>query len=134
MSKFTVDFDVILDLSIGHGRMTNTFLDISEKVIGVDVNQENIDFCHERFRIDSRYQKTCFIHNNGLDLQGIADSSITFVICWDSMVHFDWDVIRNYLKEFYRVMNKDSYAFIHHSNFTRNYRENFRQILTQGTL
>ena len=60
-------------------------------------------------------------------MQGIADSSITFVICRDSIVHFDLDIIRNYLKEFYRVMNKDSYAFIHHSNFTRNYRENFQQ-------
>ena len=127
LSKFDVDFNVILDLSVGHGRMTNIFLDISEKVIGVDVNQENIDFCHDRFRSDPRYKKTCFIRNNGLDLQGIADSSISFVICWDSMVHFDSDVIRNYLNEFYRVMNRNSYAFIHHSNFTRNYRENFQQ-------
>jgi hypothetical protein len=53
-------------------------------------------------------------------LGAVGDGSISFVFCFDSMIHFDSDVVRAYLAEFRRVMEPGAKAFLHHSNLTRN--------------
>jgi ubiquinone/menaquinone biosynthesis C-methylase UbiE len=112
-----VDYDCTLELAVGHGRMTDILLGKSGKTYGVDVLQENIDFCQERF---GDRPDLVLLKNNGVRLEGIENDSVTFVFCFDSMVHFDSDVIRNYLGEFCRVMKSGGFAFLHHSNLTRN--------------
>ena len=111
------DMRHVLDLAVGHGRMTEIFLKNSKQISAVDVLQENIDFCHQRFGDNPKLR---LIKNNGVDLSNIDNESITFVFCFDSMIHFDSDVVRNYLKEFHRIMAPGALAFLHHSNLTRN--------------
>ncbi len=111
-----VDFEHVLELAVGHGRMTAILLDKAKRLTGVDVLQENIDFCSKRF--DGRSHLT-LLRNDGVTLKDVADGSVTFAFCFDSMVHFDSDVVRTYLGEFARVLKPGGLAFCHHSNLDK---------------
>lgn len=108
-----VSFKSVCEIAVGHGRMTDILLQRSDKVIGVDPLQENIDFCAERF---AGNPKLTLIRNDGVTLKEIDSGSVTFLFCWDSMVHFDSDVVRHYLREAARVLVPGGYFFTHHSN------------------
>ncbi len=111
------DFSKTVDLAAGHGRNTLHLKEVAQKIIIVDINQENLDYCQERFKEDPQIS---FVKTDGTGLQEIPDESITFIYCWDAMVHFDSDVVRSYLKEFNRVLVSGGRGFCHHSNYTEN--------------
>lgn len=119
IADLPINWNYALELSIGHGRMTQILLEKSLSLVGVDLLEENIKFCRERFSEVPGYKFRLYL-NNGVDLKEVIDNTITFVFCWDSMIHFDSDVVRSYLHEFYRVMKPESYAFLHHSNLMNN--------------
>ena len=54
---------------------------------------------------------------DGNGLSEIGDETTTFVYSWDSMVHFDKLVIREYLFDIARVLRSGGSAFLHHSNY-----------------
>ena len=112
-----LDFKCVLDLAAGHGRNSSKLLKYADRLIIVDINQECIDICKERFRGD---QKITFLKNDGLTLTGIEDESISLVYSFDSMVHFDNEVIKEYLKEFQRILTPSGGCFCHHSNYIGN--------------
>jgi SAM-dependent methyltransferase len=111
------EFSCVMDLAAGHGRNTAKLLAISELVYAVDINQENIDFLSARFADNERLK---LIKNNGFEIPEIGSGIISFVYCFDAMVHFDSDVVRNYLCEFRRVMKPGARGFCHYSNYTGN--------------
>ena len=111
------NFDCVLDLAAGHGRNSEKLKSLARRIFLVDINQENIDFCRKRFAGDDRF---VFLRNDGCSLEAIASNSISLVYCFDAMVHFDSDVVRAYLREFYRVLRPGGLGFCHHSNYTRN--------------
>ena len=113
----SIDMSHVLELAVGHGRMTQILLEHAEHLTGVDVLKENIDFCKNRF---SAHPKLRLIKNDGVILDGVPDADVSFVFCFDSMIHFDSDVVRSYLAEFHRIMAPHALAFLHHSNLTRN--------------
>jgi ubiquinone/menaquinone biosynthesis C-methylase UbiE len=117
------DFSSVVDLAAGHGRNSEMLRTMAGKIYVVDINVENIDFCRERFAGNNLFT---FVTNNGIDLSGLGDASITLVYCFDAMVHFDSDVVRAYLKEFKRVLKPGGRAFCHHSNYTKNPGGNIR--------
>ncbi|MGA2700834.1 MAG: class I SAM-dependent methyltransferase [Isosphaeraceae bacterium] len=110
-----LDFSCVLDLAAGHVRNSVKLIEFAGRIVLVDINQENIDYCRERFRGDPRFT---FIKNDGVSLTGVADESVSLVYSFDSMVHFDSDVVREYLKESHRVLKPGGSGFIHHSNYT----------------
>lgn len=112
-----IDFSNVVELAVGHGRMTEILLGKAQHVTGIDVLQENIDFCSSRFQ--GRPNLT-LVRNDGMTLKQIADGSVTFFFCFDSMVHFDSDVVRSYLAELNRILTPGGLAFLHHSNLDRN--------------
>jgi len=114
---FRPDLEHVLELAQGHGRFTEIFLRDAGFVTAVDVNSENIMFCKERF---GDLPNLRLIENDGVTLKEIDNNSISFVFCFDSMVHFDSDIVRIYLREFRRVMRDGASGFLHHSNFTKN--------------
>lgn len=107
------DFSTTLDLAAGHGRNSQYLLPLSKVLYIVDIHQENIDFCRKRFGDNPKIK---YLVNNGYDLRGINSNSTTFVYCFDAMVHFHSDVIRSYLREFYRILLPGGAGFCHHSN------------------
>lgn len=124
LGQFNPDYDVVLELAVGHGRMTSILLEHTDNLIGVDVLQENIDFCQDRF---GDLPNLTLVRNDGVTLDAVADASVSFVFCFDSMIHFDSDVVRNYLSEFYRIMKPGGLGFLHHSNLSKNPGGNFQK-------
>lgn len=129
------DFSCVVDLAAGHGRNTKKLREVANRIYVVDINEENIQFCRKRFAGDTRL---IFLRNDGFSLHRISDSEVTLVYCFDAMVHFDSDIVRSYLKEFFRVLRPGGYGFCHHSNYDKNpgghYRENpgWRNFLSQN--
>jgi ubiquinone/menaquinone biosynthesis C-methylase UbiE len=112
-----VDYSVSMDLAAGHGRNSAQLLKRCKRLHIVDINQENIDFCRNRFGAS---EQISYHLTNGYELPFLADDELSFVFCWDAMVHFDSDVVRQYLREFKRVLRPGGHGFLHHSNYTKN--------------
>jgi SAM-dependent methyltransferase len=107
------DFSVTMDFACGHGRNSAKLVEYAKKLLCVDVNPEAIRKCKQRF---AHQPKVVCILNDGATLSAIDDASLTFIYSFDSVVHFEIDLIRSYLLEFHRVMRPGATAFIHHSN------------------
>ena len=56
-----------------------------------------------------------FYKTNGLAIPSGVEVGVTFVYCFDAMVHFDKEVIGAYLKEVSRLMKPGAKGLIHHS-------------------
>ena len=67
------------------------------------------------------------LQNSGADLSVIADNTVSFAYCFDSMVHFDVEIIISYIKEFRRILKKGGSGFMHHSNYMGTPGRDFRQ-------
>lgn len=121
MFKF-LNLQNVVELACGRGRQVPYYLDHAENIILVDILQENIDICRDRFRSHSNIT---YYKNNGYDLNEIPDDSCTSIFSYDSLVHFEMMDIFSYLKESYRILHKGSYALFHHSNNHGDYRISF---------
>lgn len=111
------DFSNVLELAPGYGRNTERLLRYAQKIHLVDVNKICIDKCRERF---ANYKGNCKIYyhiNDGKSIPDISSNSITTIYSWDSVVHFDKLVVKEYMKEFARLLAPGGKGFIHHSNY-----------------
>lgn len=63
-------------------------------------------------------QNITYILKDGISLKQILNNEVTLVYSFDSMVHFDSDVVRAYLKEFQRMLRPGGLGFCHYSNYT----------------
>ena len=118
------DFSSVVDLAAGHGRNSDKLKEMADHIHIVDINQSNIDFCKNRFAANPKFR---FSKTNGISLGAIPSNSVTLVYSFDSMVHFDSDVIRAYLAEFRRVLKPGGRGFCHHSNYIGNPCGDFRK-------
>jgi ubiquinone/menaquinone biosynthesis C-methylase UbiE len=113
------DFARVLEIAPGYGRNTERLLEHSREIHLVDVNQSCIDKCKARF---SNYRGKCRLYhyvNDGHSIPEIPSDYITFIYSWDSMVHFDKLVMRDYIREFGRTLSPGGAGFVHHSNYGR---------------
>jgi ubiquinone/menaquinone biosynthesis C-methylase UbiE len=111
------DLSICIDLASGHGRNTNKLREYSKEIHLVDVNQSCIDACKKRF--GEKDEKCSFFYyvNDGHTLKEISSNTMQFIYSWDAMVHFDKLVVKDYVKEFFRVLRSGGYGFVHHSNY-----------------
>ena len=110
-------FDYTLELAPGAGRNTKKLIPFCNEIHLVELNSYALNLCRFRF---TDYSGKCAIYyhlNDGQSLSMISDATITAVYTWDSAVHFDRLVIREYLKEFSRVLKPEGKIFLHHSNY-----------------
>lgn len=103
----------ILEIACGYGRWTQYLKDHCDHLTAIDLSQNCIDACQERFNEDSRLR---FMTTDGTTVPDVADESIDFAFSFDSLVHADQAVITAYLSELRRVLKPEGVAFIHHSN------------------
>ena len=109
-----VDFTSTLDLAAGHGRNSALLLRHASRLTVMDIQPGNVDVCRGRF---GDRQDISYVANNGYDFEPVANDSISFVYCFDAMVHFESDVVRSYLRDAQRILVPGGFGFFHHSNF-----------------
>lgn len=119
-----IDDSKVLDFAAGHGRNSVWLAERSQHVVIVDINQGNLDYCARRFAGDSRFS---YILTNGFDLAGIEDETISFLYSFDSMVHFEPEVVASFIVDFKRVLRPGGYGFCHHSNYAEKPGGDFRK-------
>jgi ubiquinone/menaquinone biosynthesis C-methylase UbiE len=110
------NFSTTLDLACGAGRNSKKLIVLSKELYMVDLNEYSMNQCKENLKGYNMCEKH-FIINDGISLKQIPDNSITFIYSFDSAVHFHKDVIRNYVKEFSRILKTGGTGFFHHSNY-----------------
>ncbi|HEY6329106.1 MAG TPA: class I SAM-dependent methyltransferase, partial [Blastocatellia bacterium] len=103
----------ILEIGPGYGRWTQFLIQHCRKLIAVDLAEECIRACQERFKCEA---SPAFFVNDGKSLDMIAEESVSFVFSFDSLVHADTVAIGGYLDELARKLVPDGVGFIHHSN------------------
>ncbi len=108
-----VPTDTILEIAPGYGRITQFLKDLCKQLIIVDITEHCIEACKRRFSSDSNI---AYHINDGKSLEMISDSSIDFVISFDSLVHADADIIEVYLGQLSKKLKPNGVGFIHHSN------------------
>ena len=112
-----LDTSHIVELACGHGRHVKVYKDLCKTISLVDVNQENIDFCKNRYKDDKNIY---YILTSGNNFSGIEDASKTAVFSYDSMVHFELTDILSYLQDSYRILQMGGKVLFHHSNYAAN--------------
>ncbi len=129
------DFTHTADFACGRGRNTQKLRAHSSRLTLIDVNAENIAYCKDRFSPDPQVD---YFICTGFGLTGLPDNTFSFYYSFDSMVHFDVELIAAYMPEFARVIRPGGTAFLHHSNYSdapgRDFRSNphWRNFMSAG--
>ena len=103
----------MLEIAPGHGRWTQFLLNHCNEYFGVDLSDKCIEACTRRFSAATRSH---FIQNDGRSLDAIPDNYIDFVFSFDSLVHVEVEIIREYVWQICQKLTSSGVAFIHHSN------------------
>lgn len=103
----------VLEIACGYGRWTHFLKDHCRRLIGVDLVQQCVDACRQRF---ANVPNVSFTKNDGRSLAFVKDGSVDFVFSYDSLVHVDEAIMRGYLEQFPRILKPGGTAFLHHSN------------------
>jgi SAM-dependent methyltransferase len=103
----------ILEIAPGFGRWTYYLRTLCQQLVIVDVAENCIEACRQRFAGDRHIS---YHVNDGRSLEMIPDGSIDFVFSFDSLVHAEADVIDEYLSQLARKLTPSGVGFIHHSN------------------
>lgn len=103
----------ILEIAPGYGRWTQYLKDRCDRLVLVDLVENCIDHCRERFASATNIS---YHTNDGRSLSMIEDGSVDFTFSFDSLVHAQPDVIADYLAQLARKLKPDGVGFIHHSN------------------
>lgn len=114
-----LNLDNVIELACGHGRHVPMYAESAANIVLVDVLQENIEYCKNRFK---EKDNIIYIKNNGRDVSGLSDNAYTSLFTYDAMVHFELMDIAVYLKDIYRVLKSGSFGLFHHSNNASNYK------------
>jgi SAM-dependent methyltransferase len=109
------DLSVSLDLAAGHGRNSVKLLPLSQRLFITDIQPGNVTLCKDKFASSGKV--TAFV-GSGFDFRPVEDGMLTFIYCFDAMIHFDSDVVRSYLRDARRVLRPGGRGFFHHSNIT----------------
>lgn len=106
----------VIDLACGHGRHAEMAAPHADRLILVDVIEENLAVCRDRLRDVPNVE---FRLGGGVDFPDTADGSIDAIYCYDAMVHFAPEIVDSYLRQTYRVLRSGGRALFHHSNYAQ---------------
>jgi SAM-dependent methyltransferase len=103
----------VLEIAPGFGRWTQYLRQLADRLVIVDLAQQCIDSCRERFADAHNIE---YHVNDGRSLEMVEDDSVDFAFSFDSLVHVESDVLDAYLEQLARKLKPDGVGFIHHSN------------------
>lgn len=121
------NFNSVLELAPGAGRNTEKLCQISNKIFVVEYNNYSLEKCKERINNRQMNCKIKYFLNDGSSLGMIKKNSISTIYCWDAAVHFDKNILKNYIKEFSRVLIKNGNGFVHHANLKGKISKNIKK-------
>lgn len=98
-----LDISNVIELGFGHGRHIPNYIEKANQITLVDILQENIDFCRERFSDENKIR---YYKNTGFDLKELESDTYSALYSYDAMAHFELLDIYSYLKDIYRVLKK----------------------------
>ncbi|MGB5165626.1 MAG: class I SAM-dependent methyltransferase [Woeseiaceae bacterium] len=102
---------VVLEIGPGFGRWTRKLIEVSNRLISIDITEKCIEHCKQVFGHNDNVE---FHLNDGRNLDVVADNSIDFVWSFDVFVHIEPPDVASYLQEFRRVLKDGGIAIIHH--------------------
>lgn len=112
----------IVELACGWGRHVSHYYNQAAKITLVDILQENIDICKNRFGHDP---KITYCKNDGHSFGDLKENEYTAIFSYDAMVHFEMFDVYDYLCDTYRILAKGGMALFHHSNYADNPEKDF---------
>ncbi|MDE6744201.1 MAG: class I SAM-dependent methyltransferase [Lachnospiraceae bacterium] len=123
-NKFFGELDLhnVIELASGRGRHVPHYIDKAGTITLVDILEENMVICKERFKGANNIK---YYKNNGYNLEKLSSDSYTALFTYDAMVHFEMMDVYEYLKDIYRVLVDGGKALFHHSNYTDDYKVDF---------
>lgn len=101
----------IVEIGPGGGRWTETLIEVGSRVIAVDISEECLRVCRERF---AENENISFILTPGNELPGVEDTSIDAIWSFDVFVHINRAEVEDYAKEFDRVLKSGGTGVLHH--------------------
>jgi len=116
----------VLEIGPGFGRWTRKLVEISKRLIVVDISEKCIEHCKKTFGENDNIE---FHLNDGGSLDFVADDSVDFVWSFDVFVHVEPVDVDRYLSEFRRILKKDGQIIIHHGIIGKS-DHNWRSTLT----
>lgn len=117
-----LNLENVIELACGKGRHVPMYINKANHITLVDILSQNIEYCKKRF-CDNK--KISFYCNDGYDLRDLPTESYSALFTYDAMVHFEMLDIYSYLRDIYRILKPGGAALFHHSNNSKDYRENF---------
>ena len=93
----------VLEIGPGAGRWTAELQGRARQLIGIDISEEAIRLCRERF---GGMPNVDFRLGNGSDLAGVASGSIDAVWSFDVFVHVNRAEFKAYAAEIARVLRQ----------------------------
>ncbi len=109
-----LDLTHVVELACGHGRHTEQIKDRAAHITMMDILEENVAFCRERF---AGAGHVTTVVNNGVDFQPLEAESATAIFCYDAMVHFPPEVVESYVRDAGRILVSGGRALFQHSNY-----------------
>ena len=103
----------VLEIAPGFGRWTQWLRQLADDLVVVDLSEKCIEFCRKRFAGENHIS---YFVNDGTSLEMIRDQSLDFVFSYDSLVHAEVDVMREYVCQLAKKLAPNGVTFIHHSN------------------
>ena len=100
-----------LEIGPGAGRWTGPLIERTEHLTVVDVSDEAIKLCRDKFGNEAGID---FLVNDGASLPGVEAASLDFVWSFDVFVHIAPADQAKYHAEFARVMKPGARCLIHH--------------------
>ena len=102
---------VALEIGPGFGRWTRKLIEMSSRVIVVDVAEKCIEHCKEIFGDNDNVE---FHVNDGRSLEFVDDNTVDYIWSFDVFVHIEPTDVEAYVQEFQRILRNDGVAVIHH--------------------
>lgn len=103
---------IIMDFACGEGRIVNQIKDKYQQIICCDLPDGPLEACKKRFK---NFSHISYVPSTEKGIECEADKCHA-VYSWDAMVHFDFNMLKFYLCEIFRILKKDGIAIVHHSN------------------
>lgn len=125
-----------LEIGCGHGRWSTEIASRVNRFIGIDLNESCVEYCKNLLRenlanrfkngvgvgeqrhgfsgFDGRYSSGFYV-NGGSDLSCVGKDCFDFIFSFDTFVHIEELETRAYIKEFDRVLKRQTMSVIHHA-------------------